>query len=149
MQLESCWTMQLLHARHTAILVFSLSSVHCGPWEMLAALAVSVPGWGRGSSSPAFVPLEQLRSHSPSLDDVTQINGKAGNSDNLVSVFAASLSQPPLLLSGDLTKTSTPPLTPVCLKHSPHLASTPLPPPLAFAPPLVQFHAVHCTSLLI
>lgn len=44
MQLKSFRTMQLLCARHTAILLFSLSSVHCGPWETYAALLVSVPG---------------------------------------------------------------------------------------------------------
>lgn len=31
------------------------------------------PGWGRGGSSPACIPLKQLRSHSPSLGNVPQI----------------------------------------------------------------------------
>lgn len=95
------------------------------------------------------MPSEQLRSHSPSLDDVTQIHGRAGNLDNLdnlVCVFAAPLSQP-FLLPGDLTNASAALLTPVCLKHFSSFGF-PCHHLLLLLPP-VLFHAVHCTNFLI
>lgn len=98
------------------------------------------PGRGRGGSSSACVPSEQQRRHRLSLDDVPQTHGKAGNSDNLMSVFAAPLTATSAVAWGPPQPLCCP-LGPLCVTGLHHL--------LLLLPLLVLFHAVHCTRLLI
>lgn len=95
--------------------------------KILPRTGAEPPGWGRGGISTACVPSEQLRSHSPSLDDVTQIHGRAGNLDNLiiwcVCVCLQHLSRNHFCCLGTSPTPLLPSWPPCVWNTSPHLAS--------------------------